>query len=221
MASWDKLQRLVMLQANQLNAADASSLASIYSVTSIGQTELNDRAIEFPFSAINDAILAACGKIVHVIGNNPLSPYRSYFQDQTDSISDGGRIPEYSQAGHPRVGVIGAVYDSSNSRECEFVSRQQVDGADSLSLKVSPYLFNSDGQRIWHTRTSVIADIVVWEEQVERYWMEAAVRGENPFPDSLHGLQEAGALSLLFRSAFNAEQSEQWDKRFQEGLARL
>jgi hypothetical protein len=221
MASWDKIQREVMLKANQLNAADASTLASIYSVTSIGQTELNDRAIEFPFSAINDSILDACGKIVGVIGFNPNSPYRSYFHDTTDSISDGGRIPEYSQAGHPRVGVIGAVYDSSNSRECERVARQQVDGADALSLKISPYLFNSDGVRIWHTRTSVVADIVVWEAQVERYWMESAVRGECPFPDSLNGTIVSGALHYLFRSKFNNEQAEQWGVRFSDDLERL
>lgn len=210
-----------MLKANELNAADASSLASIYSVATIGQTELNDRGIEFPFSAINDALLDAGGKLVERIGQNPLCPYRSYFADQTDSISDGGRIPEYSQAGHPRIGVIGAVYDSSDSKECEQVSRQMVDDADSLSLKISPYLYASDNTRIWHTRTSVIADIVVWEAQVQRYWMEGSVRGDCPFPDSLIEGLINGALSIIFRSTFNAEQADKFAERFLDTLNKL
>jgi hypothetical protein len=221
MGTWEKIQREVMLKANQLNAADASTLASVYSVTSIGQTQLNDRGIEFPFSAINDSILDAGGKIVNAIGHNINSPYRSYFHDQTDSISDGGRIQELSQAGHPKVGFIGAVYDSSTGKELELVSRPQVDGADALPLRISPHLYFTDQQRIWHTRTSVVADIVVWEAQVERYWMEASVRGDCPFPDSLNDVLVSGALTYLFRSKFNMEQADQWGARFQDGMSKL
>ena len=210
-----------MLKANELNAADASSLASTYSVATIGQTELNDRGIEFPFNAINDALLDAGGRIVERIGANPISPYRSYFQDQTDSITDGGRIPEISQAGHPKVGVIGAVYDSSTSEELEFVPRQVVKGADALNLKISPYLYNTDQFRIWHTRDAVIADIVVWEAQVERYWMESSPRGQCPFPDALiKGLID-GALAEVFRGAFNLEQAGIYQNRFDSWLATL
>jgi hypothetical protein len=221
MATWQYIQRQVMLKANQLNAADASTLASVYSVTSIGQTELNDRGIEFPFNAINDALLDVGGKMVQKIGANPQNPYRSYFYDQTDSITDGGRIPELSQAGHPRVGVIGAVYDSSTSEELEMVPRQVVRGADALNLKISPHFYATDGVHIWHTRTSVVADVVVWEAQVERYWMEASTRGECPFPDALNEALVNGSLSILFRSKFNDEQADKFAARFHHTLDSL
>jgi hypothetical protein len=214
MASWDKLQRSVLLKANVLAASDASTLVSAYLDSDINQSNLQTRAIEFPFAAINDALLHAGGKIVEKIGSNPNSPYRSYFHDQTDSITDGGRIPEVSQAGHPRVGVIGAVYDSSTNEELEMVPRQTVKGADALSLKISPFLYFSDNTRIWHTRDSVIADIVIWEAEVERYWMDATVRGECPFPDSVHDCLVNGALSILFRDKFNSEQADKFAERF-------
>jgi hypothetical protein len=222
MATWDKIQRAVMLKANELNASTAANLASTYSVATIGQTELADRGIEFPAAAINDCILDAGGIMVEVIGQNPISPYRTYFHDTTDSILDGSRIPEFSQAGHPVVGKIGAVRDSSDSQECEFKARQEVDGANSITtLKVSPYWFNTDGTRIWHTRDAVTADVVVWESQVHRYWMEASPRGICPFPDSLHPALINGALSLLFRGEFNIEQSEGFNSRFQLSLEGL
>jgi hypothetical protein len=220
MASWNYVQREVAIKANQLNAADASTLASLYA-SAITQTQLNDRGIEFPFSAINDSILDAGGKMVDRIGHNVNSPYRSYFRDETDNISDGGKIQEFSQAGHPKIGFIGAVRDSSTGRELEMVSRQQVDGADALTLKISPHLYFTDQQRIGHTRDSVVADIVVWEAAVERVWMESAVRGECPFPDSLIGALVSGSLHYLFRSKFNNEQAEQWGARFQDDLSKL
>jgi hypothetical protein len=221
MATWDKIQRAVMLKANELNAADASTLASVYSVTTIGQTELNDRGIEFPFAAINDALLDVGGQIVGRIGENVSSPYRSYFHDTTDSLTDGARMPEYSQAGHPVIGRIGSVRDSTTSEELEMVPRQVVKGADSITLKVSPHLYSIDGSRIWHTRTSVVADVVVWESQVERYWLESSPRGICPFPDALHPTLVNGALSILFRGAFNIEQAKYWEAKYDAVLAIL
>lgn len=222
MATWDKLQRAVMLKANELNASSAANLASTYSVSTIGQSELADRGIEFPFSAINDAILDACGTMVERIGQNQQSPYRSYFLDTTDSILDGSRIPEFSQAGHPVVGKVGAIRDSSDNNECEFRSREEVAGANNIStLKITPYFYNSDGSRIWHTRDAVVADVVVWESQVHRYWLESNPRGICPFPDSLHPGIINGALSLIFRGEFNIEQSEGFAKRFMVTLEGL
>jgi hypothetical protein len=221
MATWDKIQRAVMLKANELNAADASTLASVYSVSTIGQTELNDRAIEFPFAAINDAILDACGMIVERIGENVNSPYRSYFHDTTDSLTDGARIPEYSQAGHPVIGRIGTVRDATTNEELEMVPRQVVKGADSITLKVSPHLYAIDGSRIWHTRTSVIADVVVWESQVERYWLESSPRGICPLPDALHPTIVNGALSIIFRGDFNSDQAPVYTTKFETVLATL
>lgn len=221
MALWNVIQRAIMLKANVVNAADASTLASVYSVATIGQTELNDRGIEFPFNAINDAILDAGGMIVERIGQNVNSPYRSYFHDVTDAILDGGRIPEFSQAGHPVIGRIGSVRDATTNEELEMVPRQVVKGADSITLKISPHLYAIDGVRLWHTRTSVVADVVVWESQVERYWLESSPRGICPFPDALHPTLVNGALSILFRGDFNSAQAPAFAGKFESVLATL
>lgn len=206
-----------------MTADNASALQSAYTTSVPGQTQLGERAVEFPKEAIDDAIIEAGGRIVAVIGQNPNSVYRPYFTDQTSSISDGGMIPSVSQANHPVTGVIGAVVDATTLEELEPAgSRQAVKGADSLSLKISPHLYYSDGSRIWHTRTSVIADVCVWEAQIERYWLAASgTRGRCPFPDSLTETLVVGSLSYLFRDTFNSEQAKFCTEQFNATLLAL
>jgi hypothetical protein len=51
--------------------------------------------------------------------------------------------------------------------------------------------------------------------------MTAASRGECPFPDSIIGILEDGALTELFRNKFNTEQAGIYESRFGAGLQTL
>lgn len=88
-ATWNVIFRQVALRANQLATDNATSLATSYAVATIGQTQLADRAIEFPKLAIDDAIVDSCERIVSVIGSNLTSPYRRYFTANTIDTEDG------------------------------------------------------------------------------------------------------------------------------------
>lgn len=220
--TWDKIQRSVILKANELRADSATSVATAYATVLIGATQLGDRAIEFPFTAINDAILDASGKIVATIGGNPQCPYRSSFQDQTNNISSGGSITELSQSGAPIAGVINTVRDATTNKALEMKPRAVVTGYSNLTLKISPYYYYTDNVRIWHTRTNVVADCCVWDRAAERYWLESTfTRGDCPFPSPLHEVLIAGSLAMLFKDTFNNEQVQMWHTYFADSLLRL
>lgn len=220
--TYDKIFRNVAIRANLLTSPDSTTLETNFTNAIIGQTELLDKAVEFPFSAINDSILMAADRMISAIGNNPFSYYRKFFLDVTPSISNGNKIPNSVLSTAQIVGVPTAIRDASDSIELEFAPRQKVDLINDLTTKASYYFFFTDGTRIWHTRPNVVADVVVWDKGIERIKLEdTPARGVCPFPDDLHEALICGAISYLFRSSFNNEQFQAWKQTFNEKLIEL
>lgn len=222
MATYDKIFRQVVLRANQLAADDSSSLSLSYVTAAIGQTQMDDRAIEFPKEAVDDAILNAGDRMVSLIGLDKYSPYRTFFHDVTSNIATGSAIPIVGAAGDPRIGVIGDVRDSSTNQKLLSRSYEDVIGYASLNVKSTPFWYYTDNVRIWHTRSNVVADIVTWNKDDQLTLMAATpTRGTCPFPEDLHEALVCGALSYLFRSSFNDGQVAIWRRYFDGVLARL
>lgn len=223
--TYDKIFRQVALHANQIETVSASALQTSYQTSTIGQTELGDRAVEFPFESINDGILRAGDKMIGVIGMNRKSPYRPFFHDVTGSLASGAVIPLTSTNSKTRVGHIGDVRDaSSNALLKEVDSYAEIESLNTLKtniLKKAPHFYFYDGVRIFHTRTNVVADVVVWQKNDQIALMESSPRGQCPFPEELHAGLVAGALSEMFRGSFNTEQAEMWRARFNDVLAML
>lgn len=222
--TWDRVFRQVILRGNLLQADDASTLATNYTTALIGQTEMSDRAIMFPKVAVDDAILNAGDRMVGLIGLDKNSPYRSFFAGVTSNVASGAAIPLISSTSKTRVGVIGDVLDASTSKKCVAKEYQEVIGVGSMTLKQSPHFYYTDNVRIWHTRTNVVIDIVVWDKADQLTLMAqtaGGVRGACPFPQELHEGLVCGALSYLFRGEFNVEQAKQWRATFNEVLAQL
>lgn len=224
--TYDKIFRQVVIRANQLTVSDASTLATNYSTAAIGQTEMSDRAVEFPAAAINDAILQAGDRLVNVIGANKHSPYRSWFTDTTNDIANGNVIPLVSSSNKSRVGVIGAVKDSTGGQKLVAKEYNQVIAlkvsSPAITLKQSPFWYYTDNVRIWHTRSNVTCDIVAWDKVDQITLMNTSpTRGACPFPQDLHEALITGALSTLFRGTFNNEQAIQWKNYFDQTLERI
>lgn len=226
--TWDSIQRQVILRANQLQANSATALSTSYETSTIGQTEMGDRAIEFPMLAINDAILNAGDRLVNVIGLDIYSPYRNYFADVTASLTTGSSIPLISDNSQSRVGLIGAVRDSSTEEKLVAKDYKDVVGISKLTLKQSPNWYYTDNVRIWHTNTSVICDIVVWDKSTQLLSMgydpsgdSDPTRGECPFPQDLHEALVCGALSYIFRGDFNNSQVSLWRGYFNNRIEEL
>lgn len=223
--TWDKIFRQVAMQSNLLSANDAATLETNYTNPVIGSTELADRATQFPFSAINDAILNAADRMVQLIGLDRASPYRIFFGDVTANIATGGLIPQVGSTGAKIQGVIGGIKDGTNDTKLIKRDYQDVTGiANMPTLKQasSIYWYYTDNVRIWHTRTNVKAEVVVWDKDAQRVLMSQAVtRGNCPFPENTHYILISGAKALLSRDGFNTEQSAVWRNEFNSGLPQL
>jgi len=221
---WSIPQRITILRANQLAADSATALQTAYTDTGIGQTEMGDRAIEFPFEAINDALLEAGSQIVQAIGNDPHSPYRTYFAGVTASLATGANIPTTSSASKPVIGKIGDVLDASTSQKYTLVPYQVVQAYNVLKtniLKVNPYQYYTDNKRIYHTGTNVVADVVIWSNADQTALMITDPRGACPFPENLLSLLVDGALSRIFRGTFNIQQAPEYYRKWVDGMSAL
>lgn len=217
--TWDKIQRQVLLRSNQLQADTAASLAANYVVPDIGDTEMGDRATEFPKVAVDDAILNAADRLVGMIGMDKNSPFRNYFAGVTSNVASGAVIPAVSSFAKNRVGVIGDVRDSATGKKLVAKEYQDVIGIPNMTIMCEPHWYYTDNVRIWHTRTNVVIDIVTWDKLDQLSAMADNPRGDCPFPEELHEALVCGALSYIFRGDFNTGQVEIWRKYFEETLA--
>lgn len=221
METYDKIFRQVALRANQLQADTATALQTAYTTALIGQTEMSDRAIEFPKEAIDDAILNAGDRIVNLIGLDKNSPYRGNFAGVTSNVASGSLIPLISASSKSRIGLIGDVLDASTSKKLAAKDYQEVIGYSNMTLKQTPHWYYTDNVRIWHTRTNVVIDIIVWDKSDQLTLLAqtgGGVRGACPFPQDLHEALVCGALSYIFRGNFNNEQVGMWRGYFNDTL---
>lgn len=219
MAKWDTIFRQVALRANQLQADTTADLASNYEEPLIGQAEMTDRAIEFPELAIDDAILNAADRLVRVFAFDPYSPYRTPFLDTGTNLTNGAVINDNIQN---MVGVIGDVRDSITSTKLVAKEYSEVVGVSNLAtLKQEPHWYYTDNIRIWHTRTIVKCDAVIWDKDEQLTLMQQTAggeRGDCPFPEDLHEALVSGALSYVFRGDFNSDQVKTWRAYFEQTL---
>jgi hypothetical protein len=223
--TWDKLFRATVLRGGLLKADDATTLEANYVVANIGQTQMDDRAVMFPKTAIDDALLMAGDQLVRAFAGNPLSPYRRNFHDITPAIASNGLIPTISDGGFPIVGVIGDVYDFVNLDA--LVRLDTEDEVNTIllltTIKQQLMYYWTDHVRIVHTRpvTDVHCDVVVWDKEAERAKLNTNPRGQCNFTEDLHEALICGALANIFRSSWNAEQVEVWATYFTKKLAEV
>lgn len=203
-----------------MQADSASALATAYTQTTPGQTQMEDRAIEFPAVAVYDALLNAGDRLVGIIGLDRHSQYRSHFAGVTASLASGATIPTTSSTAAPIVGVIGEVRDATTSKKLVAKEYQDVIGISNMTLKQSPHWYYTDNTRIWGTRT-MVADVVVWDKNAQLALMAASPRGTCPFPQDLHEALVCGALSYIFRGDFNSNQANVWRGYFNDKLQEL
>jgi len=242
--SWDKIIRQVLLRANMLQADSAATLATNYAIANVGQTEMSDRAIEFPFEGVVDAILNACDRLIGLIALDKSSHYRSWFSDSITGLASGDLLkfaapsgigqttPITANTNSIRIGVIGSVFDSTtNAIPYTFKPFLDVTRRNKLSgLKQPVYWYWTDNVRIYHTGTfnttpsTVSCDCVVWDKTFHRSAIAASVASGShicPFPEDLHEAIVCGALSYLFRGSYNMDQVNKWREYFNETLIRI
>lgn len=162
--SWNKAKQKVANALGAVKGANAADAESNYTATITTSTVFG---ADFTPTMIEDALVAAIGRIVEAIASTPLNPERAGFTSQTSNLASGALIPRTDSGGsNVIVGVIGAVRDSSNSKVLILTDldkvRSFVEHSSTVYNGFSAYWYALDGNRIYHTRTNVVADVCTY-----------------------------------------------------------
>lgn len=220
--TWEKLFRQVALKGNLLKASVASTLETGYTNATIGDAEMLDRGVQFPKTAVDDALLAAGDRVIRRIAADPMGRYRKEFTVETAALVHGSILPT-DVGGTPIVGELGTVREQTDFQDLAKVTKQELDAYMGAGLIQPVLYYATDGARFWHGMgaTQVKADVCVWSKTAQLDLLDANPRGTCPFNADLHEGLINLALSILFRGMNNQEQAEQWKVRADQSLAEI
>lgn len=186
------------LRTNALIGAKAGPLETTYNTRPL--TAANFNSSIFPFSDYRTAILSAIQKLSQVIAKSDDEDQRAYLMAQTVPLANGAALPSVSSTGTPIVGPYRAVLDGADptiicTKQPLQVIRRRV--ATSSMWKIPVYNFAMAGNRIEHTRITVIIEVPVFDygAQVTLY----NANGSFPLADSMAEAAICGGMSMLVR----------------------
>lgn len=215
--TYQQILHSVALRANALVGSQAAALETTYSTSTL--TSANFESADFPFSSFRDAILQAEEDFVTAVAMTGQHPWRGFIRGVTVPLTSNSVLPFVDSNSTRIVGVWGAVYDSSdNTTLVEMpvdVIIRRVRNAN--SHYVTPvYYYKIDGNRIIHTRTTVVLECCVYSrfDQLTAYNAGANIL----LSDTSEPGIVARALSFIFRDGVYAEQAAVWRRYSDEAL---
>jgi hypothetical protein len=126
---------------------------------------------DYTGTPIQDAVAAVLAEIIEAISENPLHPEWADFRDLTADLASGDLIPKLGAGGAPRIGRIGSVLDSSDSRSLKRASLDEVREYNRFKSTIyaqhSPYKFAIAADRIEHTRENVKIEVFCFERPTD------------------------------------------------------
>lgn len=138
--------------------ADANYTASPSTATVIGP--------DFLPSQVQDALAATISKTVECIASVPHHPERQRFADVTAALSNLDAIPRVGSGGATVIGVPGFVRDGSDGKAVLPAPLDAVRSYTRFAATIyagqDAYLYAINGNRIEHTRTTVIVEVCVF-----------------------------------------------------------
>jgi len=178
----------------------ASAIDSNYTTSPLTSTQLG--SVDFPFSAIKDALVSVLGRIIRTYASVPNHPFRAYNILQTDNIAHKGAIPSVSSAASGNkaiVGAYGAIRDASDS---EILTKMPVQIVQTivenpdLQLKGDYHYYEIVDDRLYHTRTNAKIDVVTFS--APDILTAIGGNGDAPIPDACLDVAWTGLVSTLF-----------------------
>jgi hypothetical protein len=171
---------------------------------------------DFPFQLFLDTCLLVEERLSTRIANNKTHPYRAFFTTQTADIANKAEIPKTDSSSNPIVGVYGAVFDSSDSLECEEMSAQDITiktrNANSWQ-RCAIYGYRIVGRRMYHTRTNVKIDVCTYNRTTQGTSI-ATLTNASFLPDALEWAFICGMVELLVRDGAFESQAKMYADYF-------
>ena len=150
---------------------------------------------------IQGATLDAVGDLALLIASTANHPARANFASRTAALTHRAQLPSVDTNSDPIVGVFGSICDNTTGRRCDgdkdvnAIERLVTGGA---SLYAGTYYYAViEGQRVYHTLTSVRIDCCIFDYEAEKLKVVTAAE-TCPLPDAMKGaLVAAAAFKLM------------------------
>lgn len=164
---WHDILAAIAVRGNALVGNLPASLETNYLVRPL--TSAQYESGDFPFSDIKRAARMAEKRIALAAAGNKGSTLRAFLQSSTSALAHKANVPTTDSSGRQIIGVWSGVYDGSDGTECTWKPADYITRKVRLSLFVIPnYNFNADGDRLLHTRTTVIVKCNVYDEATQK-----------------------------------------------------
>ena len=208
--------RQVALRANCLSGALPASLETNYADATLVAGDF--KSANFPFTSFKDSLRSTENEIATAVANNKDHPWSSLIADITSALASGASIPSTGAGGAPIIGEYRGVIDGTDSKRLSDDMnldeiRRLIDNPNGWR-KISPYQYQFDPPRIFHTQSTVKIVVCVWSPDT----CDASIAANNDllFPDAegayvagvgdkMHNLsQEFASLAASFASEYQA-----------------
>lgn len=220
---YNTLLRQLALTTNSFGGATVpATLNSTYDTVPLTEANFNvaTGSSIFSFRFLIDKLLNAQEGLFMALASTSTNPLRRFIESQTAALSYGNQITE-DAAGKPVVGAYGAVRDGSNSQplalnELEDVQLRALNPNSMFKLPVYQYAILGD--RIFHTRSTVIVDVCGYERpDTDTLDLESNIL----LPDVLGPAMVQGAIAECFRDDEYLQQSSRAGEIYQAWISGL
>lgn len=207
---YQQLLHDVGLRMNSLIGGQVAPLEATYATAVL--TAANFKSADFPFTSFRDAILMAESQFAHAAavshdehgtGNHT---WRSSMADVTAALANGAVIPSTGSGGNSIIGAYGEVIDGTDGvlmtrKPLEYVRRIKAETWRTYPL----HFYRIIGRRIFHTRTTAIIGVCVYNRVTQLAAWNAG--GNMLLPDTAEPGIAALAVSLMTRDNAYAAQA--------------
>lgn len=215
-----EILRMAAVKVGAVIGTTATAIEAAYITSPLTTTQIG--SVNFTISAIKDNLVSVIGRIVRAYASVPNQPFRAYNVSQTAGIANRGLIPSVNSAGKPIVGVYGAFRDATTfealTEQPLQIIKTVVDDTDNF-LDGEYYYFKQVGERLYHTRTSVIGDVCTFSASDE--FTAIGANGTAPIPDALLDVAAMGLIASLFVDEEFTAQSSACAQYFEGALAEM
>lgn len=184
----------------------ATKTARETSVTTSPLTASEIGSADFPPTILHDAAISSVARLVRAYAFVKDHPFRDHNTSQTANIAHKGAIPSTNSASLEIVGVHGAVRDATDGEELTEQPTQLINSiVGDANLKDEYYYYKKRGNRLYHTRTNAVIDVVTFDEATER--AAIAANGTCSLPDALFDAAWYGTVAALITDESYANQA--------------
>lgn len=189
--TYEKVIQEVLNELGAVKGATAATAETNYAASPATSTVFGP---DFTPAMVKDAVAVGLGETVEDIASTPLHPERAGFTTQTAALAYDALIPRVDSVGNKIIGVIGEVRDGADATPLLNVTMDSVRGwkifAGNVYDGFIPYLYAISGNRILHTRTTVVIDVCT-------YARPTSFNGNIPLDDWHEGGLVARAVRIL------------------------